>query len=83
MTQQRIFSSHQYKEQGKCRYTGRRFDRNRIAVWVSLTLIALFSVIFLIALMQQDTDLMDKALSALIFALKLALQRAFGEGSKR
>jgi hypothetical protein len=46
-------------------------------------LVALFSVIFLIALMQQDTDLMDKVLSALIFALKLALQRAFGEGSKR
>ena len=83
MTKQRIFSSRQRKKQSKRRHTGRRFDRNRIAGWVSLTLVALFSVIFLAALMQQDTDLMDKALSALIFALKLALQRAFSERSKK
>lgn len=83
MTKQRIFSNRQRKKQSKRRHTGWRFDRNRIAGWVSLTLVALFSVIFLAALMQQDTDLMDKALSALIFALKLALQRAFSQGSKR
>ncbi|MBI1879386.1 MAG: hypothetical protein HYR94_14410 [Chloroflexi bacterium] len=83
MTKQRIFSSRQLKKQSQRHRTGWRFNRNRIAVWISLTLVALFSVIFLIALMQQDTDLMEKALSALIFAMKLALQQAFSGESKK
>lgn len=74
MTKKRMSSIRHGKRQSKRSQTSRHFDWNRVLLWFGLIQVALFSVIFLAALIHQDTELMDKALSVLIFAVKLTLQ---------
>lgn len=83
MTKQRISSSRQRPKRSKRSRAGPGFDHDRVALWLSIILIALLNVIFLAAWMQQDTGLMEKILGVLITALKLALERAFNETGKK
>lgn len=55
-------------------------DEEKVALWLSLVLVALLSIIFLVALERQDMELMTQVLPILIIALKFALQRAFKKG---
>jgi hypothetical protein len=48
-----------------------------------MILVALLTVIFLAAWVQQNTDLMEKILGVLIAVLKLALERAFNGAGKK
>lgn len=84
MTKKRSFVSQTGKIGSKrSQQANQPFDRDRVALWFGMILVALLSVIFLIALVQQDADLMEKVLSVLIMALKLALTRAFNAESKK
>ncbi len=76
-------SARRHRQRSNRSRSHRRFDRNRVALWFAVVLVALLSVIFLNALVRQDTDLMDMVLPVLLAALKLALKRALKEAGKK
>lgn len=79
MTEKRRLSICRHRRRTRWRQAFKRFDRDRVALWLTMVLVALFSVIFLFALVCQDTDLMYRVLPVLIIALRLALNRALKE----
>jgi hypothetical protein len=54
-------------------------DKDRLALWVTVGLLGLFCVAFIIALLRNDSDLLNKVLPYLIAFLVLALKRLFKE----
>lgn len=59
------------------------FNRERVALWLGMTLIAFLSVVLLFALLRQDTTLIGQTLPALINVLNLILQQVFNKGDKK
>ena len=83
MTKKQLSSVRQSKRDPKQDQARRRFDWDRVALWVGLIQLALLSVVFLDALLRQDTELIYKVLPVLIIALKLALQQSFNKKGRK
>jgi hypothetical protein len=58
-------------------------NRERVALWLGMILIAFLSVVLLFALLRQDTTLIGQTLPALINVLNLILQQVFNKGDKK
>jgi lipopolysaccharide export LptBFGC system permease protein LptF len=66
------------RKKHKHKQTRKRFNRDRVALWLAMVQMALLSVIFLYALVRKNMELVGIVLPVLIFALKQSLQHVFG-----